>query len=247
MKKIKTINLSALLVASHYEYHRAVYGLITTATPAALHIEQLAPKYLTGLETELDIINRNRNLTNTGLLSDIDVERDAYLSRLFGQIDVCARSPIAAEKAAGAELRRIVAPYRGISANEYTKQTGQIRGLLRDLATDEAVGLVDTINAGAIIQQLRQSNNRFSAAMEQRITTEATRTNTDINTNQQRVVVDDLYREIITIAGAFAVATPTTATDAFVDGLNALIDQYKRVIAGQRPGGSGNEKRRERE
>ena len=244
MKQIKSISLSHLLVASHYEFHQSVVRLITTATPAVLHIDTQFPPYKEAVVLELEIINRNQYLANTQKLEELDTLRDALLSRLFTQIDMAARSPIATEREAGEKLRIGVSPYRGIAKNEYTKETAQMRGLLRDLGQDEYTEAIDTLTLGPVVQQLRQTNNQFSAAMEERVATEATRTQNqlDITTPQQRKVVDELYKNLILIVNSFAVAMPAAEIDNFIDLMNALTDQYKRVIASQRPGGSGNEK-----
>ena len=244
MKQIKSISLTHLLVASHYEFHQSVVRLIVAATPEVLHIETQYPAYLAAVNLELQIINRNQYLTGTQKLEELDAQRDALLSRLYTQIDMAARSPIAEEKAAGEALRIIVSPYRGIARNEYTKETAQLRGLMRDLGTDAAAAHIDTLLAGPVVQKLRQANNQFAAAMEERVATEATRAQNqvDVTTGQQRKVVDELYKNLVLIVNSFAVAMPAAAIDEFIDLVNALLDQYKRVIASQRPGGSGNEK-----
>lgn len=244
MSQIKSISLTRLLVASHNEFHLSAYKLMNAATAKVLHIETELPLYKAAIDLEMQIINYNQYLSNTQLLRELDAERSSLLSRLYTQIDMAARSPIDAEKTAGAALKIIISPYRGIANNEYTKETAQIRGLLRDLATQEALEYLGALSANTVVSMLRQANNSFAAAMEERITVEAARPQRQINISryQHQKVVNRLYREIIYIINSFAIAIPTDEIDTFIDLMNALIDQYKRVIASQRPGGTGNEK-----
>ncbi|MDH6315567.1 hypothetical protein M2459_001555 [Parabacteroides sp. PF5-5] len=244
MIQIKSMNLTRLLVASHYEFHRSAEGLMRAAKPSVLHIESLLPEYQEAIDMEFKIINYNQYLTNTELLKELDRNRDRLLSRLFNHIDIAARSPIEEESIAGKALKVIVSPYRGIAHNEYSKETGQIRGLSRDLGTKEAMGHLDTLHIGDLQQKIRRANGDFASAMSERVNTESARTQRTIGikTTEQQRIVNDLYRQIIRMVNAFAIAEPADEIDAFIELMNAQIDQYKRVIAHQRPGGSGNEK-----
>lgn len=242
-KQILTFNITKLLVGAHYDFHNDVYSYITAATPEALHIEELTTGYQALIQKQLEIINRNRNVANTDELAELDKERDRWLGQLTRTVDTAAASPDATLSAAGKKLQRLLSPYRGIAGNEYTKQTSQLKGLLRDLGADEAVELTDALTLGATVQKLRKSNNDFEAKYNERITTEATRTRSDVGTIDNRRAMDEAYRNITQIVNAYAITGATEAINAFIDKLNARIEQGKRIITRQAPGGSGNEKR----
>lgn len=244
MAEIKTMNVTKLLVASHYEFHRTAEALMTAAKAATLHIETLLPAYTEAVNLEFQIINYNQYLTNTALLKQLDEKRGKLLSRLFRHIDMAVRSPLEEERLAGEALKVIVSPYRGIAQNEYTKETAQLRGLARDLATEEASVHLDTLYLGEIEQKLRYANIEFATALDGRMTTEAVRPQNHIKVKRydQQKIVNELYRQIILRINAFAIAEPTDEIDAFIELMNAHIDQYKRVISHLQPGGSGNEK-----
>lgn len=230
MKQISTLSLNNLLVTTHYEYHQNVLDLIRETTPDALHIGAYVGHYEAAVAREMEIINRNRHLAKNRLLKELDTERDALLSCLYTQVDMATRSPILAEKQAGQALYIIISPYRDIPRRDYTKQTAGIDGLLRDLNTGGAVNHLDTLGASIVVQKLRQANNTFSNAMDVRIPTESARINTTLTTEQQRRIVDTKYKNLRIIINSFAVAAPATTFDTFIDKMNALIEQYKRVI-----------------
>jgi len=242
-KKISTFSMTHLLVPTHYEFHYSVAQLIRTATPAALMIEDLVPKYTEEVTRLFEVINRQRGSEVTPQLIDTDVLRDAHLSELFNTIDAARRSAIAARQTAGLALYRVASPYRGIGANEYNKETAQIRGLLRDLGADDMAAHIDTLTLGSVVQGLRQANNKFATLMEQRNVQEGTRAaSVDISTTSQQRVVNNLYSQIIEKINAVALLQPTEAVNTFIDNLNGYVIEYKKVTANMRAGGTASEK-----
>lgn len=242
-KQINTFSITQLLVGAHYDFHNDVYSYITAATPAALHIEELAPAYQALIKKQLELINRNRNVAFTDELAELDKERDRWLGQLNRTVDTAVASPSTTQAEAGRKLQRILSPYRGIAGNEYTKQTSEIKGLLRDFNTSEIADLLDTIGAGSTISKLREANDNFDAKYNERITTEASRTRSDTGTIDNRRALDEAYRNMCQIVNAYAITGATDVINGFIDNLNARIEQGKRILARQAPGGSGNEKR----
>lgn len=241
-KQIETFSMSRLLVGAHYDFHNSVYNYIRTATAEALHVEAQATEYSELLNQQLVLINQNKKIAFTEELAELDRERDLWLGQLNTAVDSAAISPDATKAAAGKKLKNVLSPYRGIAGNEYTKQTSQVKGLLRDLGTDSMTDAIDALNLGATIQKLRQANNAFSAKYDERVTTEATRTRSDVTTDENRKAIDAVYQSIVQVVNAFAIAATTTAIDTFVDTVNARIDLAKGVVTRQRAGGTGNEK-----
>lgn len=245
-KQIETFSMSRLLVGAHYDFHASVYNYIRTATPEALHIEAQAAAYLALLNQQLVLINQNKKIAFTEELAELDRDRDRWLGQLTTSVDTAAISPDATTAAAGKKLKNVISPYRGIAGNEYTKQTSQVRGLLRDLAADEMAPSIDALTLGTVIQKLRQANNVFANKYDERVTTEATRTRSAVTAEDNRKAIDTEYQSIVQIVNAFAIAATTPAIDTFIDTVNARIDLAKGVVTRQRSGGSGNEKRTEK-
>lgn len=244
--QIKSFAMSHLLVGAHYDFHASIYNYIRTATPEALHVETQATEYLNLLNQQLTLINQNRKIPFTEELATLDRDRDLWLGQLTTTVDTAAISPDATTSAAGKRLKNVLSPYRGIAGNEYTKQTSQVRGLLRDLGVDEMADDINALSLGPIIQKLRQANNAFAAKYDERVTTEATRTRSTVTTDENRKAIDAVYNSIVQVVNAFAIAATTTAIDTFISQANARIDLAKGVVTRQRSGGSGNEKRTEK-
>ncbi|MDL2247210.1 DUF6261 family protein [Bacteroides sp. OttesenSCG-928-J23] len=241
--QIKTFAMSHLLIGAHYDYHNSIYTYIREATPVALHIEALATEYADLLAKQLKLINLNLKVPFTEELATLDYERGRWMAQLFNTIDVAASSLDTSINAAGKRMKNLIAPYRGISGNEYTKETSQIRGLLRDMgATNETMDDVELLNIVVPYQELRKANNRFADKYDERVTVEATREHSDVNSVENRKIIDNVYQEIVTTVNAFAIAVPTDALNSFVNMVNARISLAKGVITRQKAGGTGNEK-----
>lgn len=242
-KKINDITLSRLLVATHYEYHIGTYTLISKATPAALMIEDLAPKYKTEIDTLFEVINRQQGSVLTKQLEEIDHERDLLLGEINTIVNHAVISPMPDRKAAGEQLKRVLAPYKGISSNEMNKETAQLTGLLRDLGQDENVDAIDALTLGPMISALKKANNLFRITIEERSELYGTRAaSVDVNTDQQRKAVDELYRAITEKVNAVAILQPTDVVNTFIDQVNGRIIEYKKVLSQMRAGGTGTEK-----
>ena len=243
-KKIEDLKLSHLLVASHYEFHRSTNTLIVETTPVVLKIDDLAPQYAAEVATLFTLVNRAQGSVMSEKIKEMDLKRDGLIGELFTIIDFAAGSQIPTRQEPGLMLKRVIAPYRGIASNEYTKETGQIRGLLRDLgATEELIDAQDALGVAQLVQTLKQTNNKLAEYMGERSTEMGTRAATsNTNTDEQRRIVDNLYRAIVEKVNAVAIVLPDPAIDTFIDAQNGIVLQYKHVLANQKAGGTGTEK-----
>lgn len=242
-KQIQTFSMSRLLVGAHYDFHASVYNYIRNATPEALHVEAQAAAYLDLLNQQLVLINQNKKIAFTEELAELDRERDRWLGQLFAAVDTAALSPNATTAAAGKQLKNILSPYRGIAGNEYTKQTSEVRGLVRDINGSEATAAINTLTLGPVIQALRQTNSAFADMYDQRVNTESARTRSTVTADDNRRAIDAEYQSIVQVVNAYAITDMTAAVDMFIDQVNARIDLVRGIVSRQRSGGSGNEKR----
>lgn len=235
--------LSRLLVAAHYEFHRSTSMLIAEATPAALMLTELATKHQIELNILFKLVNRAQGSAITQKIIDADNERDGLLGELFVIVDRAAQSKVATRREPALLLKRAIAPYRGIAANEYAKETAQIRGMLRDIATDEMVSAQDAVGIAILVQELKKANNKLAEYLKERNEETATRADDlSVNTEQQRKVIDAVYHDIVDRVNAVANLQPTDEVLKYIGLQNALIDQYKNIITHMRAGGTGTEK-----
>ncbi|MDL2247252.1 DUF6261 family protein [Bacteroides sp. OttesenSCG-928-J23] len=243
-KEIGKLNLSHLLVATHYEFHRSTSAAILATTATVLKLDTLYPQYQTELDTLFKLVNRAQGNVLSLKIEEADRARDVLLLEIFGIIDNAAKSPLAARNDAGQLLKRIAAPYRGIAQNEYAKETGQIRGFLRDLGVkEENIDAQETLGIEVLVQELRKANNKLSDYMIDRSTETGTAAATmKLSTDEQRKVVDAIYHDIVDRVNAVANLQPTEEVLNYISRQNGLIERTKSILTHMRAGGTGTEK-----
>ena len=240
MEQIKSLSLTALLVGSHAEFHTSVLSLITATTPEVLFIKVFFSDYQREVEKLLSLVNKSNRLPQTKELKEADNGRDAYLRRLFKSVKDLMKSPSSDEKEAAEKIWNVIVSYKGIMENEINKETAQIRGLFRDLETEELEAALKYVFLDDIIGRMKTYNDIVVEEMDKRVKLESKKQK--IDTAEQRKIVNDLYASIVRQVNAFAIAMPSEEVDEFILSLNSLIDEYKRVISHMQPGGTGNEK-----
>ena len=102
-KQIKSFGMSQMTIGSCADFHHQVMKHITTATPAALHIEDKTEAYEAAIATLDSIVNRQRAFVSTKVLADADRVRDNAVSIIIGTARLYRKSPVA-EQSAAAEL-----------------------------------------------------------------------------------------------------------------------------------------------
>lgn len=236
--QVKSFSISRLLTGASCQFHSTTLALVKEVTPAKLHIEDLLPLYETSVDKYLSAINKSRRLANTKEITDADKARDYNTRILFKIVKSLQRDPV--DNHTGNLLWTIISPYEGIWDNEINKQTSQIKGLLRDIKAGISEEILKEVGLSKYILATENYNGEVEFQMDIRIKNEAIKEN--INTKKQAHIVDNLYLEIIQKINAFAIAVPSEDINEFILNQNANIDEYKRVISGMRPGGTGNEK-----
>lgn len=242
-KSIKKCAISRLLVGAHYNFHENISNFIAETTAIELHVEELAAEYDSLIEKQLKLITQSSHIAYTEELAKLDNVRDRWVGQLFTAVDAAAVSPSPQSRLAGRQLRIACAPYRGISGNEYTKQTAILTGLTDVLSVDKLKPHIQTLGLAGIIENLEESNRDFNNMYNLRIKTESERPQFEISAIENRKVIDNIYYSIVETVNAFAIASPSQAINSFINKVNARIEHTRNIIAHQRAGGTGNERR----
>lgn len=245
--KVKSLGLARLHAASHVEFMQSAYQLTYTDPPLAIPaLGELLPQWLAEITVENDLIRRQRASAYTPVVKEADKERDSVMYELFYSVEAGLKSTDAAKKQAAQSLEIIIRPYRKDAYDQMTDQTQDIDGMVAALGADSAAGLVDALTLGPILQRLRQANNRFKTAYASRVAETETRAAvSSVKTPEQRRIVDAQYRQATDLleAGSLMLATADrTPVEKAISALNALIDQYKLVIANQAKTRSNDDK-----
>jgi len=236
--KVKTLSITKLHTASHVDFHQSAHQTINT-TPA-LPIPALAP-ILTAWEADTDVENtltrRARGSAITAAITAADKKRDDLMAEFFTAIKASLKSPIAARKAAAVAIDAVSRPYRNDATTSLTDQTQNLDGLLADVGADALAEHIETLALGAVIQNLRTANTDFKNLYAQRITETETRAPVSaVSTKEQRLKNDAHYRAAVDLLNAGALmltGADRTAVEKVITSLNALVDQYKLVLASQ--------------
>lgn len=230
--QINPIALSGMTLAVHNSYNGEAYELIAVATPEALHIEALAVEYKRLLDLESSIIKRATAYVSTSSMKMQDQKRDNILGVIMQIINAHLTSIIEEKKNAAMWLDAKVAPYRNIRNHDYRTQTREINGLIAVLTTDEAMAHVNTLGISQELEVLAQTNALMDQALDEKLMEEVNRTpQTDINTNELRSQIDDVYGQIVQTVNAYAVVQTTPEIETFITQMNALITLTKRTMA----------------
>ena len=240
MKKIKTFGQSRLLASASVAFHRSVEGIISAFTTIKTTLGALLPDYKESIEVQQRAGNRDLRLANTRSIAENDKVCDTYLRRFFKYVADFLKSPDAAEKESAQIVSDATARFRGLMNYEMNKQTVEVQNLVTVLRTQPVMQAVGDLDLTGLVDKIADVNAIFQSEMDTRIMDESKKEK--LNTAEQRKVTDGLYNQIIDKINAMANLMPSSETDDCVDQLNALIDQYDRVISSMRSGGSGNEK-----
>lgn len=241
MKKINSFAVSQLHVASHVDFHKAVIMAMITASFSQTAWRELREAYNQAVTVLQEVVRRQQSSALTAKIREADARRDNAMRQLFKIIDAAALSFDENQREAGRVLKQVVKKYRRDVYDQYTDQTEQIYGLIRDLSTQEISEYVNAAKAGPIIQPLRTANNEFVELYEQRAVEQEQRPGHGIDTVAQRRVVDGYYRQMCELVNGLSAVSAVDAETGFdptrlatlIETVNALVAQYKRVIAHQ--------------
>ena len=240
MKQIKSFGIARLLIAACAEFHTSVVKMISAVPSIVTFLGSLFPEYQQATDELQQAIGGSSRLVNTRKLAEKDKARDAYISRLFKSVKDLMRSPTNWEKEKAELIWDAISQYDGLTGYEMNKQTGMVRNMLSALAVPEVEEAVRTVRLDLLLRQIADSNNEFATEMNVRVEGEAKKDKT--NAREQSHLTNKVYAQVVQKINAIAIVSPTADTDEFIDKMNALVEEYQRVIKNMRPGGSGNEK-----
>lgn len=249
INKIKPIGLTKMNNAEYANFMTRFRGLIPKggsgdeggddilsraagSNPLGITAEQLSA-FDSDNALLVDLVNQSRISDETAQMLDVDQQRDDLVVYTTSTATQMAKSPIAAQRAAAETVRNILKPYIGIYKSANQQETAQIDGMLADLAKPGISELVQTLGLTEVIAALREVNTLYTTLTAQRTNNKAA--SIKENSAVVRLRMDALYDDMTTMAFVQSVATPTAETAAFVNNLNALINEtsalYNQRIA----------------
>ena len=180
-----------------------------------------------------DAVNQSSASEETAQMSALDKERDDLLIFITSTITQMTKSPLAAQRTAAEKLYLPVKPYIGPARLANLQETAAIEGLLVDLDKAGMPEALAAINLTEVVAALKEKNKQYATLTEQRANAKAD--DPVESAKKIRLRMDEEYDEMSTYAFAQSVVKPTQETAAFINRLNALVDEtnalYNQRIA----------------
>lgn len=180
-----------------------------------------------------DAVNQSSASEETAQMSALDKERDDLLIFITSTITQMTKSPLAAQRTAAEKLYLPVKPYIGAARLANLQETAAIEGLLVDLDKAGMPEALAAINLTEVVAALKEKNKQYATLTEQRANAKAD--DPLESAKKIRLRMDEEYDEMSTYAFAQSVVKPTQETAAFINRLNALVDEtnalYNQRIA----------------
>ena len=195
--------------------------------------QELRTAFATDFALLTDAVNQSSASEETAQMSALDKERDDLLIFITSTITQMTKSPLAAQRTAAEKLYLPVKPYIGAARLANLQETAAIEGLLVDLDKAGMPEALAAINLTEVVAALKEKNKQYATLTEQRANAKA---DDPVESAMKiRLRMDEEYDEMSTYAFAQSVVKPTQETAAFINRLNALVDEtnalYNQRIA----------------
>lgn len=195
--------------------------------------QELRTAFATDFALLTDAVNQSSASEETAQMSAPDKERDDLLIFITSTITQMTKSPLAAQRTAAEKLYLPVKPYIGAARLANLQETAAIEGLLVDLDKAGMPEALAAINLTEVVAALKEKNKQYATLTEQRANAKAD--DPVESAKKIRLRMDEEYDEMSTYAFAQSVVKPTQETAAFINRLNALVDEtnalYNQRIA----------------
>ena len=195
--------------------------------------QELRTAFATDSALLTDAVNQSSASEETAQMSALDKERDDLLIFITSTITQMTKSPLAAQRTAAEKLYLPVKPYIGAARLANLQETAAIEGLLVDLDKAGMPEALAAINLTEVVAALKEKNKQYATLTEQRANAKAD--DPVESAKKIRLRMDEEYDEMSTYAFAQSVVKPTQETAAFINRLNALVDEtnalYNQRIA----------------
>lgn len=222
--QINSFAITNMTLGAHNKFNIDVNNAIIQATAAALRVENYATLYAQKIEEESRIVNRQTAMASTVDVSAADRQRDRAVGVIMNLTNAHTTSIIAEKADAANKLRQLLAPYKGIGAHAYQKETAEINGMVAVLTTGDGATYAATLGMDDEVDALKQANASFEEAytrdQEEAATLAALQS---VDTKELRAQVDALYQQIVLTVNAVAVLQPTDEVTAFIQKVNGII------------------------
>jgi hypothetical protein len=231
--KIKSIDLTRLQNAEHFQFCIEMNELIVKYTPTAIDIQTLYPAFEQAMADEDQSFKIVQKSALSKDIEQADKKRDTTFAGLRAQVKAQVKHFDADTAAAAYRLQVLFDAYGDVARKSLDQETADITNLVQDL-NGKYKTEVETIGFVRWVEQLDTENKSFDTLMKQRFDEYADKSAiTRLRT--ARGAADDAYRAIVARVNAGIVFNGEEKYRPFVLDLNVRIDRYNNTLA-QRKG-----------
>ena len=228
--QILTFGMTKMTVGSCSNFHKDVLACIETATPAALHVEELVGPYQEASDLLSSVVNREQAFVATKSMEEADRERD-NASGVIINVTYDYLSSLVPEKRSAAELLYPkLSAYKGIGRHEYTKETAEIDGMLGVFDAEDCASAAETMGIDSDVATLRTANDAFKKAFKAK-TLEASEKKIVSELDSKKLMNDAnvIYEDIIRTVNAYAIVQTSDEIKQFIKEVNGLVATYADI------------------
>lgn len=220
--KIDNIGLSKLNNAEYTNFMQRTLAYANTATLEKIGVgETLIDGITANVNKMVDIVAQSTASVETAQIHEVDKQADSLIVYLMGTFRTGRTSPLQAQRTAAETLYVKTKPYVGCQTLPQGQQIQMMNGLLNDLSSAELSPHVTTLGLDEVVAELNKITVQYSTLIEQRA---ASQLANKLDAGKTvRAELDVQYDDLVTMAFAVSIVTPSAEATAFVTNMNKLI------------------------
>ena len=225
-----SINLRQLRNAAYLQFMGLLIQLTTDNDPVSLKIQAR----LADLQTQYDAFDALYLLPKSNKISKeifaLDLRRDNALKGIMAMVSGQTRSFIPANAAAAQLIEEQIKRYgASIYDLSYQEESTIITNIIKDWENDtNLMDALATLDLSGWMDELKDSNTQFIARYIAR--TKEYALDSDENLKKIRVDFNQAYYTLLKWIESFATVDETNSYNTVVRQINALIEQYNRLL-----------------
>lgn len=241
--QVKKCDFSKLRNNEQFQFSTEFKALVTKHDPEKLKVKALFDDYCKAYDAEDEAMLVVRKSAVSEDIVNADIRRDNDF-RGFADAVKAAQKHFNPQVVTAAKKVKILLDTIGnVAPMANDQETSKIYNLIQELRSPAYSSEVALMKLEDWVAQLEEANQAFEALTRQRV--EEVSQRTLLKVKETRIAVDEQYRNIITRIEAYLnIGEEVSVYEAFIAELNALIDNYRNLLA-QRQGRAEAKKEKE--
>lgn len=239
MKQVATIKYAGLARnAEHYQLFSTLLAIVTEEFATTYKLTAFRTAFAASFAKENDAYLQNQAFEGTKTVEKANETCDRRFRLFERNVEVGELSDTPAEVEAAERIAFAMKPYKGAPGKPHAENIAMVKDMIGMLESDKYTSDVETLGLTSVLASLKQSVVDFEKAYAARAGERLARVSMDDMKTVRPVVEQDFANLASLITALYLVAAHvdkdaerTTALEAVVDRLNALILEYHKKLA----------------